>query len=829
MEVKKEKIDEIFTDGMSNSISNPKEAYRIGEELFDLSSSIQYDHGIAKSYLLKAYSGQFLGFHSQAYAYLHLALPFFVKYKDLKNQASAYNALGFIYYYFEDHQKRLEVNLKSLAIRKKIKDIDGYMRSLNNTGDTYLKLHNYEDALKHFNDCLKYTNGNVRMLAIVNSNIAETNYCMKNFDLALTYVDESMEHCETLNLSELIYYNLYIKSLIYNKLSNFSSAIIQLEQAQNLFYHNNEGDEVDLKNLYKETAYAYEKLGDFENSLKYSKKHFLLEKTLQLRKQEKEIKSFQFQNEISTLQSEAARLSKIVESRTKELEDALETERNISYFTQELNNANTLHEILWKLVKSCISKLNLEDCVVYLIDEKSQLLVQQAAFGPKSKEDEKITDPITIKIGNGIVGSVAKSGKHELISDTSKDKRYIIDDDIRYSELAVPIFYQKKVIGVIDSEHRERNFYTNRHVTIFKLLANIIESRIGNLKEQEAKQKLQEEIIQINKNLEKEVKRKSKENTELNHKIVEQEKKAVIGEMSSIIAHELNSPLATIKGGSEAIIYLFNKLLNSDFLESVTPEEIEFIIAKTNSNIQKKNESKSSRRNYSKYSNELKSLLNNKINEELIELFIDTDIYNPDEIRKIQKFKNPVFTLNLLKDINTINSFNGAISKSVKTASNVVTELKNLAKYEDNTELKKIQLLTNFESLQVHILLHYPNSTFNFDIKKQHYIFGNELRTIQLWSNIIYLIMDSCSFKNEAILNIKSSTQKKNTHIIISCTPSEMIGKFFNKNILNYRLSEDIENSIKLKLNIIHSILIEHKAKLDCTANKGILSFKLIF
>jgi len=829
MEVKKEKIDKIFTNGMNNSISNPKEAYRIGEELFDLSSSIQYDHGIAKSYLLKAYSGQFLGFHSQAYAYLNLALPIFVKYQDLKNQASTYNALGFIYYYFEDHQKRLEVNLKSLTIRKKIKDYDGYMRSLNNTGDTYLKLHNYDDALKYFNDCLKYTNGNVRMLAVVNSNIAETNYNLKKFDLALNHLDESMEHCEKINLSELIYHNLYIKSLIYNKLSNYSSAIIQLEQAQNLFYHDDDRDEVDLRNLYKETAYAYEKLGDFENSLNYSKKHFSLEKTLQLRKQEKEIKSFQFKNEITTLQDEAERLSKIVESRTKELEETLETERNISYFTQELNNATTLHEILWKLVKSCISKLNLEDCVVYLIDEKSKLLVQQAAFGPKSSEDEKITNPITIKIGNGIVGSVAKTGKHELISDTSKDKRYIIDDDIRYSELAVPIFHEKKVIGVIDSEHSKRNFYTNRHVTIFKLLANIIESRIGNLKEQEAKQKLQEEIIQINKNLEKEVKRKSKENTELNHKIVEQEKKAVIGEMSSIIAHELNSPLATIKGGSEAIIYLFNKLLNSNFLESITQEEIEFIIAKTNLNIQNKNKSKSSRRNYSKYSNELKSLVDNKINEELIELFIEADIYNPDEIRKIQKFKNPIFILNLLKDINTINSFNGAISKSVKTASNVVTELKNLAKYEDNTEIKKIQLLNNFESLQVHISLHYPKSKFKFDIKKQHCIFGNEFRTIQLWSNIIYLIKDNCTFRDETILNIESSVQKKQTHINIRCTPSKILGKIFNKNILNYRLSEDIDNSIKLKLNIIHSILIEHKAKLKCTSNEGIITFELIF
>ena len=114
-------------------------------------------------------------------------------------------------------------------------------------------------------------------------------------------------------------------------------------------------------------------------------------------------------------------------------------------------------KFLWKLVKSCISKLNLEDCVVYLIDSDKNILIQKAAFGPKSPAEEIIKDPITIRIGDGIVGSVAASGNYELIPDTTKDMRYI-DDDVRFSELAVPIFYENHVIGVIDSEHSKRTF-----------------------------------------------------------------------------------------------------------------------------------------------------------------------------------------------------------------------------------------------------------------------------------------------------------------------------------------------------------------------------------
>ena len=49
-------------------------------------------------------------------------LSSFIEFKDLKNLASAYNTLGFIYYYFDDHENRLEVNLKSLEMSRSLGD-----------------------------------------------------------------------------------------------------------------------------------------------------------------------------------------------------------------------------------------------------------------------------------------------------------------------------------------------------------------------------------------------------------------------------------------------------------------------------------------------------------------------------------------------------------------------------------------------------------------------------------------------------------------------------------------------------------------------------------
>ena len=63
------------------------------------------------------------------------------------------------------------------------------------------------------------------------------------------------------------------------------------------------------------------------------------------------------------------------------------------------------------------------------MDEERNVLVQKAAHGPKSPREFEITNPLGIEPGKGIVGSVALSGKAEIIPDTTKDPRYIVDDE----------------------------------------------------------------------------------------------------------------------------------------------------------------------------------------------------------------------------------------------------------------------------------------------------------------------------------------------------------------------------------------------------------------
>lgn len=150
----------------------------------------------------------------------------------------------------------------------------------------------------------------------------------------------------------------------------------------------------------------------------------------------------------------------------------------INDFALSLLEQNTVYDIVWVIAKKVVAQLGFVDCVIYLLDEERQVLIQHAAHGPKNPQALDIYNPIEIPIGKGIVGTVAISGTPEIINDTSTDARYILDDNFRLSEIAVPILFENKVIGVIDSENPERDFFTEEHLSLLTTIAAIGATKI---------------------------------------------------------------------------------------------------------------------------------------------------------------------------------------------------------------------------------------------------------------------------------------------------------------------------------------------------------------
>jgi len=176
-------------------------------------------------------------------------------------------------------------------------------------------------------------------------------------------------------------------------------------------------------------------------------------------------------------------------------------DKTIDYFANSVYGENSVNEICWDIARNCISQLRFEDCVVYLFDAEKKRLVQKAAYGPKNPKGHEIINPIEIEVGQGIVGSAAALGKPLIIGDTLKDERYIIDDEIRRSEIAVPILHDGKVIGIIDSEHSRKHFFTEDHAKALTTIASISANKIAEAIAEAQAQEKEIMLLEINKML----------------------------------------------------------------------------------------------------------------------------------------------------------------------------------------------------------------------------------------------------------------------------------------------------------------------------------------
>ncbi len=188
----------------------------------------------------------------------------------------------------------------------------------------------------------------------------------------------------------------------------------------------------------------------------------------------------------------------IYDKKLQRQKEKLERERAINYFATSMHSQQSVDAILWDVAKNCIGRLKFEDCVVYLLDEDRNVLVQKAAHGSKSPRQFEITQPLEIPLGKGIVGNVAANGKAEIIADTSKDARYIVDDERRYSEISVPIMSDGKVLGIIDCEHSKKGFFTQKHLSILTTIASLCANKIIRVRA-EGEKKEAEHILMATK------------------------------------------------------------------------------------------------------------------------------------------------------------------------------------------------------------------------------------------------------------------------------------------------------------------------------------------
>ncbi len=183
---------------------------------------------------------------------------------------------------------------------------------------------------------------------------------------------------------------------------------------------------------------------------------------------------------------------------------------NARLYTRSTRQARTLM-LLNEIARELTSILNLDELfkrigelLSRLIDYQmfSILLLEPTGGKLQHRFSLRFQENIHLKhdipLGKGLVGYGAQHKEPVLVPDVSKDARYISVNPETRSELAVPLVYKDKVIGVLDLEHTRRGFFTEDHKRTVTTLAAQVAIAIENAR-------LYEEIARQEKRLERDL------------------------------------------------------------------------------------------------------------------------------------------------------------------------------------------------------------------------------------------------------------------------------------------------------------------------------------
>jgi len=166
----------------------------------------------------------------------------------------------------------------------------------------------------------------------------------------------------------------------------------------------------------------------------------------------------------------------------------------LNEIARELTSILNLDELLGRIAELLQRLIDFQIFSILLLDASGEKL--QHRFSLRFNENVQVKQEIPL--GRGLVGQAAQTMQAILVPDVSKDPRYVEANPETRSELAVPLIYKDKVIGVLDLEHTRRGFFTDEHRRTVTTLAAQVAIAIENAR-------LYEQIAQQERRLERDL------------------------------------------------------------------------------------------------------------------------------------------------------------------------------------------------------------------------------------------------------------------------------------------------------------------------------------
>ena len=148
----------------------------------------------------------------------------------------------------------------------------------------------------------------------------------------------------------------------------------------------------------------------------------------------------------------------------------------LNEISREMSSVLVSSELLRKIGTLTKRLIDYHRFSILLADEQARTFNTVLSL----KQDEHQPERGVVRFGQGIVGAAADLRQTVVVGDVSKDPRYLQVNPETRSEMATPLIYRGRVIGVVDFESPQLNYFSEEHIRIFSTLAPQIAIAIEN-------------------------------------------------------------------------------------------------------------------------------------------------------------------------------------------------------------------------------------------------------------------------------------------------------------------------------------------------------------
>ncbi len=174
----------------------------------------------------------------------------------------------------------------------------------------------------------------------------------------------------------------------------------------------------------------------------------------------------------------------------------------IQYLAFSMNSTEDLNELLDLILSQCITLTGAHFGAILVPEEETGYLKAEHSKGI----DPKLVQAMRFKIGQGVAGRVFQEGMPKLVQDVTLDPTYINIIPQTLSELAVPMAYSGKILGVIRLDSMSLNAFKEDDLDLLSTVAShaaqlLLRAQLKS--ELERKVKLQDILIQLSHDVDK--------------------------------------------------------------------------------------------------------------------------------------------------------------------------------------------------------------------------------------------------------------------------------------------------------------------------------------